>query len=421
MTSDPKQIPAGLPDALLRVGAGGRVSDLNGLALRMFGLDARLARRLELAELIDDPSLERWLASSSDSLRLRVQARRGNGVPFAIDLSARRDADGGVLLALRELAHDRITDEARQYFDVAFESAPIGMAMLNTDGEYTRVNAALCEFLGRTPAELLGRRDQELTHPDDRRADVDAAWLILDGEIDTARREKRFLRPDGEVVWAIANLTFLRDDAGNPLSWIGQFVDITESKRRETRLIDLADRDALTGLANRRALDRQLQVAIDADQEGALLVIDLDEFKQINDRHGHPAGDRVLRGVAAELSGRVRGSDVVARIGGDEFAVLVLGVAPDVAKRIAGDLTASLGRLRVGGVELSASLGLSLLGRERSRSIDSLYEQADATMYEVKRRFRAERRAALRGSRALAGEPRSGAPAAEAQHRERQR
>ena len=110
------------------------------------------------------------------------------------------------------------------------------MALFNTDGEYVRVNAALCRLLGRTEAELLGRRDQEFTHPDDRQSDVDAAWRILRGEIHTWQCEKRFRRPDGSVVWALANLTFLRDEDGNPISWMGQFQDVSDRKRNEKEL-----------------------------------------------------------------------------------------------------------------------------------------------------------------------------------------
>src|SRR5689334_10049228 len=95
--------------------------------------------------------------------------------------------------------------------DAAFDAMPIGMALFNTDGEYIRVNSALCALLGRGADQLLGLRDQELTHPDDRQSDLDAAERILDGEFDTWQCEKRFVRPCGEVVWTYANLTFLRD------------------------------------------------------------------------------------------------------------------------------------------------------------------------------------------------------------------
>ena len=131
---------------------------------------------------------------------------------------------------------ERVAYEAQRHFDIAFDAAPLGMALFNTDGEYVRVNASLCRLLGRTEDELLGRRDQELTHPDDRQSDIDAAWRILRGEIHTWQCEKRFLRPDGSVVWALANLTFLRDEEGNPISWMGQFQDVTDRKRDEKAL-----------------------------------------------------------------------------------------------------------------------------------------------------------------------------------------
>src|SRR4051794_7697906 len=117
----------------------------------------------------------------------------------------------------------------------------IGMALFNPDGEYVRVNRALCRILGRGAADLIGRRDQELTHPDDRQADVDAAWEILDARRNTHQCEKRFVRPDGSVVWTLANLTFLRDDGGRPLSWVGQFQEITARRAVEQAL--RAERD----------------------------------------------------------------------------------------------------------------------------------------------------------------------------------
>ena len=147
---------------------------------------------------------------------------------------------------LREL--DR---NARGTLDAAFDAMPIGMALFNTDGEYVRVNAALCALLDRSLEDLIGTRDQELTHPDDRQSDVDAAWRILNGELNSWQCEKRFVRPDGTIVWTLASLTFLRDEYGRPLCWVGQFQDVTDLRR-------MASRDPLTDALNRRALDAEL-------------------------------------------------------------------------------------------------------------------------------------------------------------------
>ncbi|HUR22969.1 MAG TPA: PAS domain S-box protein [Acidimicrobiales bacterium] len=218
-----------LPEAALRVDSRGAVVEVNRLAEALFGPPPALAGVNGFLQ---------WLAGAGDGVfRGRLHARRASGVPLTLALSARRLPDGqGAVCVVVEPDRERVAYEAQRHFDIAFDAAPIGMALFNTDGEYVRVNAALCALLGRTEAELLGRRDQEFTHPDDRQSDVDAAWRILRGEIDTWQCEKRFLRPDGSVVWALANLTFLRDEDGNPISWTGQFQDVSERKRNEKEL-----------------------------------------------------------------------------------------------------------------------------------------------------------------------------------------
>jgi two-component system sensor histidine kinase/response regulator len=219
-----------MPEAAVLVDPQGSLVATNSVADALFGPDA-----LSPGDRL--PGFSRWLAAGGDELlRGRIRARRPNGVPVTVELSARRLEGGGALCLLVEPDRERVADLAQRYFDIAFDAAPIGMALFNTDGEYVRVNAALCDLLGRPEGELLGHRDQELTHPDDRQSDVDAAWRILRGELPTWQCEKRFLRPDGSVVWTIANLTFLRDEDGNPISWVGQFQDITERKRDEKEL-----------------------------------------------------------------------------------------------------------------------------------------------------------------------------------------
>ena len=219
-----------LPQAALHLDGRGTVVAGNRLAQALLG--PRGGALDSIAE--DVPGLRDWLGGTGDdAFGGRLPAQRANGVPVTLELTARRrpDGSGGALCLLIERDRERVAHHAQRYFDIAFDTAPIGMALFNTDGEYVRVNGALCAMLGRSEADLLGRRDQELTHPDDRQSDVDAAWRILRGEIHTWQCEKRFLRPDGGVVWAIANLTFLRDEDGNPISWVGQFQDITARKR----------------------------------------------------------------------------------------------------------------------------------------------------------------------------------------------
>jgi PAS domain S-box-containing protein len=237
-----------LPEATLRVDAKGAVVEWNSAAEVLLGQAPAIAGMSGFAQ---------WLAGDSDDLfRGRLHARRPNGVPLTLALSARRHGAGAICVVV-EPDRERVAYEAQRHFDIAFDAAPIGMALFNTDGEYVRVNAALCGLLGRSEAQLLGRRDQEFTHPDDRQSDVDAAWRILRGEIHTWQCEKRFLRPGGSVVWAIANLTFLRDEEGNPISWMGQFQDVSERKQNERAL-----RETLSLLA----------ATLDATADGVLVV-----------------------------------------------------------------------------------------------------------------------------------------------------
>jgi PAS domain S-box-containing protein len=224
-----------LPQPALHVEAHGTVAARNRLATALVGADGSTLDRVA----DDVPGFRAWLEGAGDEVfGGRLLAERANGVPLTLELTARRLADGsgGAVCLLIERDRERVAHHAQRYFDSAFDTAPIGMALFNTDGEYVRVNGALCEMLGRSEAELLGRRDQEFTHPEDRQSDVDAAWRILRGEDHTWQCEKRFLRPDGTVIWAIANLTFLRDEDGNPISWVGQFQDITARKRSEREI-----------------------------------------------------------------------------------------------------------------------------------------------------------------------------------------
>jgi diguanylate cyclase (GGDEF)-like protein/PAS domain S-box-containing protein len=369
-----------MPDAALVAGPDGAVVLVNAAAVELFGAPDLEGRAL--AQLLPfGPKPDRgWRPT---------QARRLNNTPLPVEACARELGDGRLLYGVRALRDSAVVEEALRYFDIAFDRSPIGMAVFNTDGEYVRVNAALSALLSRPPEDLLGRRDQDLTHPDDRQADLDAAWEILEGRIDTHQTEKRFIRPDGSVVWALANLTFLRDEAGRPLSWVGQFQDITERQRQEAELRHLADHDPLTGLLNRRAFERALEQHLARARrygvQGALLMIDLDGFKAVNDQHGHGTGDAVLAGVAEALRTRLRTSDLLARLGGDEFAALLPAADHAQAEHVA--------RIAVGvvrdlspadGPPVSASVGAAVIA-DPELTADGVQREADRALYAAKR------------------------------------
>ena len=178
----------------------------------------------------------------------------------------------------------------------------------------------------------------------------------------------------------------LLDAGGRPLSWVGQFQDVTERRRQEAELRHLAEHDPLTGLLNRSAfalaLEQHLARVRRYGGEGALLMADLDGFKRVNDLHGHAAGDELLTACADALRGRLRESDAIARLGGDEFAVLLRGGGSEEAEIVARSLLAAVEHATLGAI--TASVGVASVGAGACRA-DELLRGADRAMYRAKR------------------------------------
>jgi diguanylate cyclase (GGDEF)-like protein/PAS domain S-box-containing protein len=380
-----------LPVACARIDREGRIFEANDRWSALFELGdvGPTGRRLAdwCAAASDRATL---ITAAAERRTLRLEARIGDNLPvtMAFDLAA----DGeGLLCVGRAIGGADLLTESQRYLDVAFDYAPIGMGLFDTHGRYVRVNDSMCQLLGRTREQLLGRRDQEFTHSDDRPSDVDAAWRILNGDADSWQTEKRFLAPDGRVIWVIANLAFLRDSGGRPLSWLGQFQDITERRAREELLGHIAMHDDLTQVANRRGLVAKLTDSLAHarryEQSGAVLVLDLDGFKQVNDRDGHQAGDALLAQAAATLRTRLRVTDFVARMGGDEFAVILPHADADTAQLVAGQLLAALGALQPG--EISCSCGIAVYAPD-TPDVDTVLGRADRAMYAAKARGRGQ-------------------------------
>jgi diguanylate cyclase (GGDEF)-like protein len=158
--------------------------------------------------------------------------------------------------------------------------------------------------------------------------------------------------------------------------------DVTERKRRERRLTELASSDPLTGLWNRRRFDEELDWLVQGGRAGTLLVLDLDGFKHVNDRLGHDAGDELLRTVARAVSGCVRRADLVARNGGDEFAVLLVGATPEEAGRVADKIRAAVAAVWPLGLSGGVSIGTASVGG----SAGDVVARADRAMYASKLR-----------------------------------
>ena len=291
-------------------------------------------------------------------------------------------------------AVERQLSDAQTRFHRAFAEAPIGMALVDLDGGWRQVNEALCTMLRYSEAELLGATREQLTHADDLDADLEQVGALIAGEIDHCEMEKRFLDSRGEVVWTSVSRSLVRDDdSGEPLYFIAQVQDVTERRQFEAKLSHLADHDALTGLFNRRRLEHELdrQVALtDRYQTGAvLLMLDLDNFKYVNDTLGHAMGDELIVRVANALRERLRETDIIARLGGDEFAIILPETDAAAAELLATGLLETIAHDGVvvderRAIQVSASIGIAAIEPGMLRTPAELMMNADVAMYDAK-------------------------------------
>jgi diguanylate cyclase (GGDEF)-like protein/PAS domain S-box-containing protein len=294
-------------------------------------------------------------------------------------------------IAASERARD---SDAR--FRSAFEDGPIGMALVETTagslGTLLQVNRTLCQRFGYSRSELAGADLGALLSPGSASVMGHLIERLVAGDLAVAHEELRLVRQDGRGFEGHVSMSLVAGVAGSR-DLIVQIVDDTERNRLKDELQDLADHDPLTGLVNRRRfgvkLAHQLAARGNAGADGAVVLIDLDGFKEINDTLGHEAGDRLLVSVAATLRDSSRAQDTVARLGGDEFALLINGAGPSEAKRIGQRMVRRVHeRARTGHAEhtrrATASVGIVAYSAHTELTADALLNDADLAMYEAK-------------------------------------
>jgi diguanylate cyclase (GGDEF)-like protein/PAS domain S-box-containing protein len=328
----------------------------------------------------------------------RHQRRDGSAVDLSFNAVPLRDARGEIVGATgtaRDITEERAAaaalHESVEKLRLAVDAAELVYWEWDRDADRL--------YWGRNPARLSEAADGESTrwseyretvHPEDRErylAAVTAAWE----HAGPCSNEYRVLARDGRVVWLSSHAKTLPDASGRPRRMIGVSQDITERKRREEEERFLAYHDTLTGLPNRRLLDDRLRQALHLaqrrDRRVAAMLVDLDDFKRVNDELGHRAGDAVLREVAERLAGCVRKADTLARQGGDEFVIVIPDLAQEadcdvVAEKILRALEPAFhadGReFRIG-----ASIGISIYPGDAGDG-DALLRNADVAMYRAK-------------------------------------
>lgn len=344
----------------------------------------------------DLAAFERILAGQSDGYAMEKRFVRKDGriVHAAIDVRAVRHDDGTIdyfVATVDDITERRRQEERQRLAAALFDNTREGVVVTDRDTRILQVNRAFVELTGYGEEEVLGRTPNLLRSDRHDAAFFDAMWRRIEAT-DHWQGELWNRRKNGEFYPVLLNISAVRDDAGRVIQYVGAFSDLSRIKESESRLDFLVYHDPLTELPNRLLLVSRLDHAIDvAAREGqlvALLLLDLDRFKDVNDSFGHPAGDVLLRQTARRLGGCLVAADTLARLGGDEFAILLEDIVdPQEAARVAERLLVALGettKLPDGSeVRIGASIGISLY-EGRNEDAGEMLRQADAALYRAK-------------------------------------
>jgi diguanylate cyclase (GGDEF)-like protein/PAS domain S-box-containing protein len=339
--------------------------------------------------------------STLNSLReeYRIVARDGSIVWVSETAAVVTDEESGTIywqgvmvdITARKQAQDALEASERRFTSL-FEAAAIGVVTLGLDARIDEANGMLERVGDYAPKALNGRPLAELVDPEDTSV-LELAGELSAGARDYGEVEHRFRRQDGALIWCRTVMTLVRDAAGAPAHVIGMLEDISDRKREEEDLVRRAMHDGLTGLPNRELFTDRLRMAIARDEGPgraagtAVIFLDLDGFKRVNDSLGHDAGDKLLVAVAERLRDGLRPRDTAARFAGDEFVVIAENVVSlDQAQQLAVRLGRSIEQpFSIDGqpIAITVSIGVAMTN-ELDAYAEDVVRGADAAMYEAK-------------------------------------
>jgi diguanylate cyclase (GGDEF)-like protein/PAS domain S-box-containing protein len=392
------------------IDCGGGITRVNAAGAKVLGRDIGTLAGKIWQTLLHADDLEAFLATARRMLAgdfetaTRTYALvRGDGetIYTRMHASLLRDTEGTPLeffCQLEDLTAEIVAERglkaAEERFHVIFQESPTAMCTAQIDGRLSHLNTALLKSLGPRGATVEAEaRFAELVHPLDRAREDALFSELVAGKRTSYVCESRILSARKAWRWCEVRAKLLKGDAGSPSCVLRTLVDVSRRKRSEDNLRRQADTDPLTGLYNRRAFERIANHRIAGLQcghgdDGALFLIDLDGFKAINDTFGHQTGDLLLVAVAKALVARLRANDIVARHGGDEFAVLTPNGGPREMRAVAHAIIQTIEKtarnfLKADLPAISASVGATALASDKG--YDSLFELADAAMYRAKR------------------------------------
>lgn len=369
-----------------------RIIEANDFAMLTFGFDFKPDRQYPIPLPIDIEKPLRQAFSNNKKNHLLAFHVEFNARTYSVKVShsTTQGSEVDYLLLFEDFSEHSSTHQMHQESIMVFDGMSEGLMITDTHNHVTTINRGFTDItgydeediLGKDPAILgTGRHKHSFQKEIQHIVDVEGHWS---GEISNRKK-------NGEIALLWLSLSAVKNHAGKITSYVSVFSDITQSRQSQQQLYTLANHDVLTGLPNRRLLTELLDHAIKraerSESKLALLFIDLDRFKNVNDSLGHHAGDQLLSQVARRFSAAVRESDTVARLGGDEFVILLDRLnhendAADVAKKI---IEAMRPEFIIGHREffIGASIGISVYPKD-GESHDDLLKAADIAMYQVK-------------------------------------
>ena len=386
--------------AIAYTAADGRILEANAKLCQMLGYTLEELRELSTGELTHSEDRAReaqlrreLLCGERSSIADQQRYLRKSGEALWVKRMATLEDGAGasepcLIEVLEDVSERR---ELEERFRETFDHASVGIMHSSLDRRVLMINHKFCEMVGYSAEELQQGSVRRIHHPEDTDADQHLEKRLVAGEIDSFSFEKRYVRKDGSIFWAHRTVSLARDEAGRPKYFIRVIEDISARKEAEEELRHLAHYDMLTNLPNRALFrDRLIQALAQARRGEALLAVmflDLDRFKLVNDSLGHAIGDLLLKQVAHRLTACVRASDTVGRLSGDEFGIILAGLhsAEDahlVAQKIV-QIFSSPFRLDGHDRYVTTSIGISLYP-SHGQDDESLIKAADAAMYRAK-------------------------------------
>lgn len=392
------------PDAVLIVDENGVIVEANDKATELFGYSTDELVGAHAGRLVAGGASTETIAEALTAQRGRFSRTtsgsellgcRKDGPEFPGEVSTSKwelNGENYTVASVRGITPLRQAQaqqqEAERLFALGIDHSPIGIVLTDTDARLTRLNPAAMALLGRPSSQLLGHRLTDFIHPPSADESTLYEQAVGDGNVHLCN-ERRYVRPNGEILYVEQVVVLLRDSDGEPDSFYVHLQDVTGRKKAEQELEHLAMHDPLTGLANRRLLaehlGRFLARSARAGSQFAVIFIDLDDFKMVNDARGHPAGDTMLVELAARLKGLTRDTDVLARFGGDEFVIVCENMDDDAAQRLVSRIVSAVDEpFLIDGEEIFSKVSVGIAFSEPGDTAESLLRKSDTAMYEVK-------------------------------------